>query len=40
MPQFFDIDDTLPVPAGAASGPTLESGKTYDPVAQPAKDVS
>lgn len=41
MPQFFDIDDTLPVDTGevpvAAPPP---DAPTYNPAAQPVKDVS
>jgi hypothetical protein len=41
MPQFFDIDDTLPVSAGAQRDPVPQSDvSAHDPVAQPAKDVS
>ncbi len=40
MPQFFDIDDTLPVhlPVPAATAPELDT-PTLDPVLDPAKDV-
>jgi hypothetical protein len=43
MPQFFDIDDTLPVDAGTAIDTALVAqpdDSTDDPVAQPAKDGS
>jgi hypothetical protein len=41
MPQFFDIDDTLPVSASphATSAPESDA-PTHDPVAEPVKDGS
>jgi hypothetical protein len=41
MPQYFDIDDTLPVPASALtlSLPETDNPTSY-PIARPAKEVS
>lgn len=41
MPQFFDIDDTLPVDTGEVPvGAPPPNAPTYNPAAQPVKDVS
>jgi hypothetical protein len=36
MPQFFDIDDTLPAPADVSTHPT----ESEPPTSQTAKEVS